>query len=195
MRQPTSTNDSRARSTASGATGSGSTSINWFLHNPGRCALGDAGRRISLCANNYLGLADDSRVIAVAKNAMDRLGHGMASVRFICGTVDHRLLESDIADYLGTDAGITFAACFDASTAVFEPLLGADDAIVSDSLNHASIIDGVRLSKARRYRATRDMADLRTRLKPPEPKGMGRSDRHRRRVLDGRLPRRPRTDL
>ena len=141
----------------------------------GEISLGEAGTRINLCANNYLGLADDPEVIAAAKDSMDRLGHGMASVRFICGTTDeHRLLERDIASYLGTDAAITFAACFDANGAVFEPLLGADDAIVSDSLNHASIIDGVRLSKARRYRfATRDMDDLRTQLQAARAEGSG----------------------
>ena len=104
----------------------------------GEIALAEAGSRINLCANNYLGLADDPSVIVAAKETMDRLGHGMASVRFICGTTeDHRLLENDIAHYLETDAAITFAACFDANAAVFEPLLGAEDAIVSDSLNHA----------------------------------------------------------
>lgn len=141
----------------------------------GEISLADAGTRVNLCANNYLGLADDPSVIASAKETMDRLGHGMASVRFICGTTeDHRLLENDIADYLGTDAAITFAACFDANAAVFEPLLGAEDAIVSDSLNHASIIDGVRLSKARRYRfATRDMTDLRTPLEVARAEGDG----------------------
>lgn len=141
----------------------------------GEITLGETGIRISLCANNYLGLADDPSVIAAAKDTMDRLGHGMASVRFICGTTEeHCLLEDDIATYLRTDAAITFAACFDANAAVFEPLLGAADAIVSDSLNHASIIDGVRLSKARRYRfATRDMTDLRTQLEAARAEGNG----------------------
>ena len=112
----------------------------------GEITLGETGTRINLCANNYLGLADGPSVIAAAKDTMDRLGHGMASVRFICGTTtEHCLLEDDIATYLGTDAAITFAARFDANAAVFEPLLGAADAIVSDSLNHASIIDGVRV--------------------------------------------------
>ncbi len=119
---------------------------------------------LNFCANNYLGLADHPALAKAASDAMDTYGYGMASVRFICGTLDiHRVLESEIADFLGTDDSISFAACFDANGAVFEPLLGADDAIVSDSLNHASIIDGIRLCRARRYRfATRDMADLET---------------------------------
>ncbi len=121
---------------------------------------------LNLCANNYLGLADHTGLAAAASETMNRYGYGMASVRFICGTLDiHRQLESEIAEFLGTDDSISFAACFDANGAVFEPLLGADDAIVSDSLNHASIIDGIRLCKARRYRfATRDMSDLRAQV-------------------------------
>ena len=117
---------------------------------------------LNLCANNYLGLADDPRLVAAAKAAMDSHGYGMASVRFICGTQDlHRQLETRLAGFLGTDDAILFAACFDANGGLFEPLLGPEDAIVSDSLNHASIIDGVRLSKAKRYRyANNDMADL-----------------------------------
>jgi len=124
--------------------------------------LDGGGEVINLCANNYLGLADSSHLIAAANRTMERLGYGMASVRFICGTTsEHNALEADVADYLRTEASITFAACFDANGAVFEPLMGPNDAIVSDSLNHASIIDGVRLSKARRYRfATQNMADL-----------------------------------
>jgi glycine C-acetyltransferase len=121
------------------------------------------GRRmLNLCANNYLGLADDPRLIAAAKAAMDSHGYGMASVRFICGTQDlHRRLEARLAAFLGTDDAILFAACFDANGGLFEPLLGEEDAIVSDSLNHASIIDGVRLCKAKRYRfANGDMGDL-----------------------------------
>ena len=112
------------------------------------------GRRmLNLCANNYLGLADDPRLIAAATEAMESHGFGMASVRFICGTQDlHRALERRLADYLGQEDAILFAACFDANGAVFEPLLGPEDAVISDSLNHASIIDGIRLSKARRYR-------------------------------------------
>ncbi len=121
------------------------------------------GRRmLNLCANNYLGLADDPRLIAAAKAAMDSHGYGMASVRFICGTQDlHRQLEARLAAFLGMEDAILFAACFDANGGLFEPLLGEEDAIVSDSLNHASIIDGVRLCKAKRYRfANGDMGDL-----------------------------------
>jgi glycine C-acetyltransferase len=123
----------------------------------------EGGRRaLNLCANNYLGLANDPRLIAAAKRAMDTHGLGMASVRFICGTSDlHVALEAKIADYVGQEAAITYAACFDANGGVFEPLFGEADAIVSDSLNHASIIDGVRLCKAKRYRyANGDMDDL-----------------------------------
>jgi glycine C-acetyltransferase len=125
------------------------------------------GRRLlNLCANNYLGLADDPRLIAAAKAAMDSHGFGMASVRFICGTQDlHRALEARIAAYLGMEDSILFAACFDANGGLFEPLLTDQDAIISDSLNHASIIDGVRLCKARRYRfANNDMGDLEVQL-------------------------------
>jgi len=127
-----------------------------------------AGRRmLNLCANNYLGLADDPRLIAAAKAAMDGGGYGMASVRFICGTAEgHRALETRLAGFLGHDDSILFAACFDANGGLFEPLLGAEDAVISDSLNHASIIDGIRLSKARRFRyATSDMGDLEVQLK------------------------------
>jgi glycine C-acetyltransferase len=126
-----------------------------------------AGRSmLNLCANNYLGLANDPRLIAAAKAAMDSHGFGMASVRFICGTQDlHRALETRIASFLGMEDSILFAACFDANGGLFEPLLGENDAIISDGLNHASIIDGVRLCKARRYRyATGDMADLEVQL-------------------------------
>jgi len=124
----------------------------------------DGERRtvMNLCANNYLGLADHPDIIAAATEAMGTYGYGMASVRFICGTLDlHRELETEIAAWLDYDDAITFAACFDANGAVFEPLLGPDDAIVSDSLNHASIIDGIRLCKAQRHRfATGDLTDL-----------------------------------
>lgn len=122
---------------------------------------------INLCANNYLGLADDHRLTAAAKQALDDHGFGMASVRFICGTQDlHRALEHRLARFLGTEDAILFASCFDANGALFEPLLTEDDAIVSDALNHASIIDGIRLCKARRFRyANNDMADLETQLK------------------------------
>jgi glycine C-acetyltransferase len=136
---------------------------------------GPAGERqmINLCANNYLGLADNGEIRAAAAAALDTFGFGMASVRFICGTQTlHRALEHAIADYLGKDDAILFAACFDANGALFEPLLGDQDAIISDSLNHASIIDGVRLSKARRLRyAQGDMDELETRLKQADADG------------------------
>jgi glycine C-acetyltransferase len=133
-----------------------------------------AGRQmLNLCANNYLGLADDPRLIAAAKAAMDDHGFGMASVRFICGTQDlHRQLETRLAAYLGQDDTILFAACFDANGGLFEPLLGPEDAVISDALNHASIIDGIRLCKARRYRyANSDMADLEAQLKAARADG------------------------
>jgi glycine C-acetyltransferase len=128
---------------------------------------------VNLCANNYLGLANHPEVIAAAKRGLDKFGFGMASVRFICGTQSlHRELERTIARYLNKDDAILFAACFDANGGVFEPLLDADDAIISDSLNHASIIDGVRLCKARRYRfANGDMNDLEDRLKEADREG------------------------
>lgn len=123
-------------------------------------------RVLNFCANNYLGLADHPDIIAAAKATMDVYGYGMASVRFICGTTDlHRQVENQIADFLGYEDSILFAACFDANGGVFEPLLGPEDAIISDALNHASIIDGVRLCKAKRYRfANSDMDDLRAQL-------------------------------
>lgn len=126
-----------------------------------------AGRQmLNLCANNYLGLANDPRLIEAAKSAMDGYGYGMASVRFICGTQSlHRQLEERLADYLGCDDAILFAACFDANGGLFEPLLTEADAIISDGLNHASIIDGIRLCKAKRYRyANNDMVDLEVQL-------------------------------
>lgn len=132
------------------------------------------GREVlNLCANNYLGLADDPRLIAAAKAAMDSHGYGMASVRFICGTQDlHRRLEARLAGYLGQEDAILFAACFDANGGLFEPLLGPEDAVISDSLNHASIIDGIRLCKARRYRyANADMTELETRLREARDNG------------------------
>ncbi len=121
---------------------------------------------INLCANNYLGLANHPDLVRAARDAMDQHGYGMASVRFICGTQDlHRDLEGRLATFLGKDDAILFAACFDANGGLFEPLLGPEDAIVSDALNHASIIDGIRLCKAKRYRyANNDMADLEARL-------------------------------
>jgi glycine C-acetyltransferase len=130
-------------------------------------------RALNFCANNYLGLADHPDIVVAAKETMDRYGFGMASVRFICGTTDlHRRVEKDIADFLGYEDSILFAACFDANGGVFEPLLTAEDAIISDALNHASIIDGVRLCKAKRYRfANSDMDDLRTQLKQADADG------------------------
>ena len=122
---------------------------------------------LNFCANNYLGLSNNPRLIQAAKDAMDSRGFGMSSVRFICGTQDiHKQLEKAISDYFGTEDTLLYAACFDANGGVFEPLLGPEDAIISDALNHASIIDGVRLCKAVRYRyATADMADLEEQLK------------------------------
>ena len=125
------------------------------------------GEVLNFCANNYLGLADNSRLIEAAKKAMDRRGYGMSSVRFICGTQDlHKELEAAISDYFKTEDTILYAACFDANGGLFEPLLGEEDAIISDSLNHASIIDGVRLCKAKRFRyKNADMEDLERCLK------------------------------
>lgn len=122
---------------------------------------------LNFCANNYLGLSDNPRLIEAAKKAMDSHGFGMSSVRFICGTQDiHKQLEAAIAEYFGTEDTILYAACFDANGGVFEPLLTEEDAIISDALNHASIIDGVRLCKAQRYRyANADMAELEECLK------------------------------
>ena len=132
------------------------------------------GRKVlNFCANNYLGLGGDDRVVAAANAASEKRGAGTASVRFICGTLDiHKELERAIADYLGFEDSILFAAAFDANGGLFEPLFGAEDAIVSDSLNHASIIDGVRLCKAKRYRfANSDMADLEAQLKQARADG------------------------
>ena len=122
---------------------------------------------LNFCANNYLGLSDNPRLIEAAKRAMDSHGFGMSSVRFICGTQDiHKQLEAAIAEYFGTEDTILYAACFDANGGVFEPLLTEEDAIISDALNHASIIDGVRLCKAQRYRyANADMVELEECLK------------------------------
>ena len=121
---------------------------------------------LNFCANNYLGLANHPDIIAAAKKALDDHGFGMASVRFICGTQDlHKSLEHAIADFFGTEDAILYTSCFDANGGLFETLLGPEDAVISDALNHASIIDGVRLCKARRYRyAHADMADLQTKL-------------------------------
>ncbi len=121
---------------------------------------------LNLCANNYLGLADHPAVIAAAKEALDRWGYGMASVRFICGTQEiHKELEDALTDFLGTEDTILYSSCFDANGGIFEVLLDDNDAVISDALNHASIIDGIRLCKARRFRyANRDMADLERQL-------------------------------
>jgi len=125
-----------------------------------------SGEALNFCANNYLGLADDPRVVAAATEALERWGFGMASVRFICGTQAlHKALEADLSAFLGTEDTILFSSCFDANGGVFETLFGAEDAIISDALNHASIIDGVRLSRAARFRyANADMADLEAQL-------------------------------
>ncbi|MEU6892650.1 glycine C-acetyltransferase [Streptomyces sp. NPDC046557] len=128
---------------------------------------GSAGEVLNFCANNYLGLADHPEVVAAAKDALDRWGYGMASVRFICGTQEvHKELEARLSAFLGQEDTILYSSCFDANGGVFETLLGAEDAVISDALNHASIIDGIRLSKARRYRyANRDLGELESRLK------------------------------
>ena len=121
---------------------------------------------INMCANNYLGLADNPRIIQAAKAAYDKWGYGMASVRFICGTQQiHKDLEAAVSRFLGTEDTILYSSCFDANGGVFEPLLGENDAIISDELNHASIIDGVRLCKAKKYRySNNNMDDLRSKL-------------------------------
>ena len=133
----------------------------------GEIKLQNGQTALNFCANNYLGLANNPKLIAAAKEALDTHGYGMASVRFICGCSDlHKALEKKIAEFFGTEDTILYAACFDANGGVFEPLLSDQDAIISDALNHASIIDGVRLCKAVRYRyANADMADLEEQLK------------------------------
>ncbi|MDQ3286926.1 MAG: glycine C-acetyltransferase [Pseudomonadota bacterium] len=135
--------------------------------------LADGRRVLNFCANNYLGLADHPDIIAAAREALDSHGFGMASVRFICGTQDlHKELERTIAEFFGTGDTILYAACFDANGGLFEPLLGEEDAIISDALNHASIIDGVRLCKAKRFRyANCDMADLEAQLQAADAAG------------------------
>ena len=135
--------------------------------------LADGRKVLNFCANNYLGLADHPDIIAAAREALDTHGFGMASVRFICGTQDlHKQLEKTIADFFGKQDTILYAACFDANGGLFEPLLDENDAIISDALNHASIIDGVRLCKARRYRyANCDMADLERQLQQAKADG------------------------
>jgi len=145
-------------------------------HQSSHIAVTGGREVLNFCANNYLGLADHPDLVAAAKDALESHGLGMASVRFICGTSDlHLALEQRIARYLGMDDAILFAACFDANGAVFEPLFGEQDAIISDALNHASIIDGIRLSKARRFRfANGDMDDLETQLKAAREGGARR---------------------
>ncbi len=141
-----------------------------------RIRTSDGREVLNFCANNYLGLADDPTLIAAAKAALDRWGYGMASVRFICGTQSlHKELEARLARFLGTDDAILYSSCFDANGGLFEALLGEEDAIVSDALNHASIIDGVRLSKAKRYRyANDDLGDLEAQLKQARADGAKR---------------------
>ncbi|WP_193105339.1 glycine C-acetyltransferase [Brachybacterium sp. FME24] len=156
-----------------------------------RITAGPLGREgaqvLNFCANNYLGLADHPRLLDAAKQALDERGFGMASVRFICGTQDlHLQLEEAVSSFLGTEATILFSSCFDANGAVFEPLFGKDDAIISDALNHASLIDGIRLSKAARYRyRNADLDDLRTQLEATRAQNEGRGARRTIIVTDG----------
>ena len=128
---------------------------------------------VNFCANNYLGLADDPQLVAAARDGLDRYGYGMASVRFICGTQSvHRELEAALAAFLDTDDAILYSSCFDANGGLFETLLADEDAVISDELNHASIVDGIRLCKARRYRyRNNDMADLEARLAEADAAG------------------------
>jgi glycine C-acetyltransferase len=138
------------------------------LASPQQAHIGVAGSEVlNLCANNYLGLADHPAVVAAAHRALDEWGYGLASVRFICGTQEqHKLLERNLSEFLGTEETILYSSCFDANGGLFETLLGAEDAVISDELNHASIIDGIRLSKAQRLRyRNNDMADLEDRLR------------------------------
>jgi glycine C-acetyltransferase len=138
-----------------------------------RIHVQDGGSVLNFCANNYLGLANHPQIEAAAQEGLREHGYGMASVRFICGTQDvHRELERRIADFLGTEDAILYGSCFDANGGLFETLLGEEDAVISDALNHASIIDGVRLSKAKRYRyANNDMADLERQLEQAKADG------------------------
>ena len=133
----------------------------------------DGRELINLCANNYLGLANNPEIMAAARDGLDERGFGMASVRFICGTQDiHKQLEAELSDFLGMEDTILYPSCFDANGGLFETLLGAEDAVISDELNHASIIDGIRLSKAQRYRyKNNDMADLEEQLKAADAAG------------------------
>ena len=131
-----------------------------------KITLQDGSSVINMCANNYLGLANNQEIIQAAKESLDRWGFGVASVRFICGTQTlHKRLEEEVSKFLGTEDTILYAACFDANAGLFETILNNEDAIISDELNHASIIDGVRLCKAQRYRyKNNDMQDLRAKL-------------------------------
>jgi len=139
-------------------------------------SLEDGQHVTNMCANNYLGLANDKRIIQAAKDSYDNWGYGLASVRFICGTQTiHKTLEKKVSEFLGMEETILYAACFDANGGLFETILSAEDAVISDELNHASIIDGVRLSKAQRYRyKNNDMNDLRTKLVEAKEKGTRR---------------------
>ncbi len=132
-----------------------------------KIATRESGEVLNFCANNYLGLANNTELITAAKNALTRHGFGMASVRFICGTQDiHKKLEKTISDFFNTDDAILYTSCFDANGGLFETILSAEDAVISDTLNHASIIDGIRLCKAQRYRyANNDMIDLEKKLR------------------------------
>ena len=136
-------------------------------------AVADGRKVLNMCANNYLGLADNPELIAAARSSLDRWGYGLASVRFICGTQGiHKELEASIARFLGTDDTILYSSCFDANGGLFETLLGPEDAIISDELNHASIIDGIRLCKAQRYRyKNNDLTDLENKLKEADAAG------------------------
>ncbi len=158
--------------------------------------VGNEPEVLNFCANNYLGLADHPTLVAAAREALDRWGFGMASVRFICGTQEpHKELEAKLSSFLGTEDTILYSSCFDANAGLFETLLGAEDAVISDELNHASVIDGVRLCKAKRLRyKNRDMADLERAAEGVRGRPLP-ADRHRRRVLDGRLPRAAGRDL
>jgi len=162
------------RDTLAGIEADGLMKTERLITSPQGTRVGVDGRElINLCANNYLGLADHPALVEAATDAMRDHGYGMASVRFICGTQDlHRELEQRLAAFLGTQDSILFAACFDANGALFEPLLGPEDAVISDALNHASIIDGIRLCKAKRYRyANSDMVDLEAQLKAARADG------------------------
>lgn len=138
-----------------------------------RVTIGTGREVINLCANNYLGLSNHPRIVAAAHRGLDEWGFGLSSVRFICGTQDiHAELEQRVSSFLGTDATILYSSCFDANGGLFETLLGPDDAVISDQLNHASIIDGIRLCKAKRYRyANRDLDDLRRQLQQADSDG------------------------